>query len=315
MRNVGEYVEARTRGGIKESMRERGEIRLDEKRINRYPWRVTTIPRWRFHQTIDQNFHTEGNDFSRGNENPGSTVCHRVEVWNAPFQEEGLLFRSTFKHRFKPSQAQRLLIRSLRQVSRQRVPPSSPNLSSPSFSPVCFIDATIKRRRGKSWPRASLSKTSPSPDSIHVNLRLHLYRFFSLFFSPRRTTECRWQIFTMGIGRIEAGWYRSQISSFSNERATTAGAEAWITRTSANAHTQRRGNEGGEENIPHFLFLSIQYSINSRPPSISHLPPIHKSSSRPSTWNNSGTGGSSCLQRVAAGWSRNSEHSSTPPTF
>lgn len=45
MRNVGEYVEARTRGGIKESMRERGEIRLDEKRINRYPWRVTTIPR------------------------------------------------------------------------------------------------------------------------------------------------------------------------------------------------------------------------------------------------------------------------------
>lgn len=138
MRNVGEYVEARTRGGIKESMRERGEIRLDEKRINRYPWRVTTIPRWRFHQTIDQNFHTEGNDFSRGNENPGSTVCHRVEVWNASFQEEGLLFRSTFKHRFKPSQAQRLLIRSLRQVSRQRVPPSSRNLSSLSFFP-CLL--------------------------------------------------------------------------------------------------------------------------------------------------------------------------------
>lgn len=51
MRNVVRNVENTSRhertkgGGIKESMRERGGIRLDEKRINRYPWRVTTIPR------------------------------------------------------------------------------------------------------------------------------------------------------------------------------------------------------------------------------------------------------------------------------
>lgn len=180
MRNVGEYVEARTRGGIKESMRERGEIRLDEKRINRYPWQqyrgdASTRPLTRTSTQRETIFHEETKI-----RDPLSVIGSKFET--RPFKRRACCSVQLLNTDSNPPKLNVCLSEVCDKYRGNEFHHRLQIYHPPLFSPVCFIDATIKRRRGKSWPRASLSKTSPSPDSIHVNLRLHLYRFFSLFF-------------------------------------------------------------------------------------------------------------------------------------
>lgn len=121
---------------------------------------------------------------------------------------------------------------------RDNVPPSSRNLSRhPLFPPLfSFYRATIKRRRVKSWPRASsYRKLDPlssliRPTMEHVNLRLHLCRFFLLllflslfffFFFVGERWQCRWQIFT-----VERSGYRSDFKFFrTKNEPRTAGIE------------------------------------------------------------------------------------------